>query len=124
MDTCAQNRLALAAGFRECRNLILALGDETRQQILMVLLESEQVGLRVGEITTRTHLSRPAVSHHLKILRDAKIITMRRKGTMNFYYVNADGTEWSKLAKLINGVCETVRKANEAGYPPVEAEDT
>lgn len=122
MDTCAENRLALAAGFRACRQLILALGDETRQQILTVLLESEQVGLRVGELTARTHLSRPAVSHHLKILKDAKIITMRRKGTMNFYYVNADDTEWSKLERLIHQVCETVRRANAAGYPPGEDE--
>jgi len=47
-----------------------------------------QTGLRVGEITEQTHLSRPAVSHHLKILRDAGIIEMRKEATKNFYYIN------------------------------------
>jgi len=42
----------------------------------------------VGEITKQTHLSRPAVSHHLKILRDAGVILMRKEGTKNFYYIN------------------------------------
>ena len=81
----ARSRQALAEGFEECRDIIGALGDETRQQIIMALLEAEECGLRVGEITARTHLSRPAVSHHLKILRDAGIIALRRADTMNFY---------------------------------------
>ena len=38
----------------------------------------------VGEITKQTHLSRPAVSHHLRILREAGIILMRKEGTKTF----------------------------------------
>ena len=56
--------------FIDSQKVLLAIGDETRQAILLVLMETEcQTGLRVGEITKQTHLSRPAVSHHLKILR-------------------------------------------------------
>ncbi len=117
MNECAENRYALAQKFKECQHMILALGDETRQNIVMVLLESEQVGLRVGEITKRTHLSRPAVSHHLRILKDAKIISMSRVGTMNFYYMSSDYSEWGKLKELIDQVYETVKKAAECGYP-------
>lgn len=63
----------------------MAIGDETRQAILLVLMETEcQTGLRVGEITKQTHLSRPAVSHHLRILREAGIILMRKEGTKTF----------------------------------------
>lgn len=48
-------------------------------------METEcQTGLRVGEITKQTHLSRPAVSHHLRILREAGIILMRKEGTKTF----------------------------------------
>ena len=66
-----------------------AIGDETRQSILLVLMGTDcQKGLRVGEITEQTHLSRPAVSHHLKILREAGIILMRKEGTKNFYFIN------------------------------------
>jgi DNA-binding transcriptional ArsR family regulator len=64
-------------------------GDETCQSILLVLLGTDcQTGLRVGEITEQTPLSRPAVSHHLKVLRDAGVILMRKEGTKNFYYIN------------------------------------
>ena len=50
-------RQALANEFLECRKAIIALGDETRQSIIMKLLQSEKkVGLRVGEITEKTHL--------------------------------------------------------------------
>ncbi|HDR7545676.1 TPA: winged helix-turn-helix transcriptional regulator, partial [Bacillus thuringiensis] len=67
--------------FIDSQKVLLAIGDETRQAILLVLMETEcQTGLRVGEITKQTHLSRPAVSHHLKILREAGIILMRKEG--------------------------------------------
>ncbi|MEC2989425.1 ArsR family transcriptional regulator, partial [Bacillus cereus] len=50
--------------FIDSQKVLLAIGDETRQAILLVLMETEcQTGLRVGEITKQTHLSRPAVSH-------------------------------------------------------------
>lgn len=122
MNECAMNRLFLAEKFRECQNMILALGDETRQHIIIALLESEKAGLRVGEITKLTHLSRPAVSHHLKILKDAKIISMRRVGTMNFYYMNANDTEWGKLTELVNKVYDITKKAIHNGYPPCSNE--
>ncbi|PFS64597.1 ArsR/SmtB family transcription factor [Bacillus thuringiensis] len=75
--------------FIDSQKVLLAIGDETRQAILLVLMETEcQTGLRVGEITKQTHLSRPAVSHHLKILREAGIILMRKEGTKNFYNID------------------------------------
>ena len=46
-------------------------------------------GIRVSELTRRTHLSRPAVSHHLQILKKAGIINMRKEGTRNYYYFDA-----------------------------------
>lgn len=116
MDEWTRNRQALAVGFKNCQGLIGALGDETRQQILVALLEAEQCGLRVGEITALTHLSRPAVSHHLKILRDARIIALRRSGTMNFYHIAPDIEQWSQFKQLVDRVYELVRQANREGY--------
>ncbi|MBQ8824083.1 MAG: helix-turn-helix transcriptional regulator, partial [Ruminococcus sp.] len=80
-------------------------------------LNSEHVGLRVGEITEKTHLSRPAVSHHIKILKDAKIVAMRKKGTMNFYYVDIDNTEWIKLKMLVNHIDSIIYQAVNQSYP-------
>jgi len=87
--------------FINSQNVLLAIGDETRQAILLVLMGTDcQTGLRVGEITEQTHLSRPAVSHHLKILRDAGIILMRKEGTKNYYYINVR-TKLSLLKTLV-----------------------
>ncbi|WP_409369448.1 ArsR/SmtB family transcription factor [Lysinibacillus sp. 38-6] len=75
--------------FIQCQKVLVAIGDETRQAILFVLMGTDcHTGLRVGEITEQTHLSRPAVSHHLKVLREAGVILMRKEGTKNFYYIN------------------------------------
>lgn len=69
-----------------------AIGYETRQHIILALMESPcDVGMRVGEITKKTHLSRPAVSHHLKILKEAEIVNLRKEKTMNFYSINVNG---------------------------------
>ncbi|MEG0323413.1 MAG: metalloregulator ArsR/SmtB family transcription factor [Raoultibacter sp.] len=82
-------RLQLSDDFKACRKIFVALGDETRQHIYVTLLESPNLGMRVGAITEQTHLSRPAVSHHLQILKDAGLVAMHREGTRNFYFVNA-----------------------------------
>ena len=84
MDECAVKRRQLAEEFRIYRKVFIALGDETRQQIFLTLLENEKIGMRVPEITARTHLSRPAVSHHLQILKDTGLIRMHRTGTRNY----------------------------------------
>ncbi|CAI3251434.1 zinc-binding dehydrogenase [Enterococcus cecorum] len=44
----------------------------------------------MGAITEKTHLSRPAVSHHIKILKDAGVVEMRKEGTKNYYYLETD----------------------------------
>lgn len=109
MTHCQENRKQFADEFRECRKAFLAIGDETRQHIIIALLESEAHGIRVGEITAATHLSRPAVSHHLQVLKDAGIINMRREGTKNYYYVDANKTLWSKITSLINHINDVVQ---------------
>jgi Predicted transcriptional regulators len=88
--------------FAEVRKLLVAVGDETRQVIISALAES-QTCMRVGEITEKTHLSRPAVSHHLKILLDEEVIGVTPKGTMNLYYLKFGGA-WTSLVALINDI--------------------
>lgn len=90
--------------FINSQKVLQAIGDETRQSILLVLMGTDcQTGLRVGEITEQTHLSRPAVSHHLKILRDAGVILMRKEGTKNFYFINIR-TKIGLLKKLVTDI--------------------
>ena len=76
---CEERRQKIIAGFRECRNAFTAIGDETRQLILLVLLESDLSGIRVGEIAEKAHLTRPSVSHHLQLLKASGIVAVRRE---------------------------------------------
>lgn len=58
-------------------------------------------GVRVGAITEKTNLSRPAVSHHIQILKDAGILKMRREGTKNYYYFDADTDSLNRLLQML-----------------------
>ncbi|MGG7059036.1 ArsR/SmtB family transcription factor [Clostridium nigeriense] len=113
MENCYKRRIELAKELKACKKAFIALGDETRQQIIVALLESEVHGIRVGEITEKTHLSRPAVSHHLQILKEAGIINMYREGTKNYYYVSADETIWNQIRNLFNKINEVVEDISE-----------
>lgn len=116
MDECKLKMLKISKGFKECQNALIAIGDETRQGIILALLESDCNGIRVGEITKKTHLSRPAVSHHLQILKKAGIVNMRREGTKNYYYVDANRSEWNKLGNLLQTINEVVEKVSEKRF--------
>ena len=55
----------------------------------------------MGAITEKTNLSRSAVSHHLKILKDSGLIKMRREGTKNYYYFDADAEAMDQLLQML-----------------------
>lgn len=58
-------------------------------------------GLRVCEITEKTNLSRPAVSHHLQILKNAGIVKVRKEGTKNCYYFDPEMESFEKLISTL-----------------------
>ena len=74
----------------------------------MMMQMGECNGVRVCEITEKTNLSRPAVSHHLSILKDAGLVKMRREGTKNFYYFDADQETMNKLLNMLNHAKEII----------------
>lgn len=93
----------LAEEFKNCRKLLLAFGDENRQHLILEMMQMGDCGgVRVGTITEKTHLSRPAVSHHIQILKDAGIIKMRREGTKNYYYFDADTKAMNDLLQMFS----------------------
>ena len=73
--------------FRKCLPTFRALGDTTRQDIIMLL--GQHPRLNVGQIAARSKLSRPAISHHLKILRETGLVRIVREGTENYCVLNA-----------------------------------
>lgn len=69
----------LKQDFYDLSDFLIALGDKKRQAIIIRLLEEKNCdGLQVTSLIETTNLSRPAISHHLKILKDAEIIDYRQ----------------------------------------------
>jgi ArsR family transcriptional regulator len=87
--------------FRRNLPLLSALGDSQRQQILLLMTDEHR--LNVGEITRRTKLSRPAVSHHIKVLKDAHLLSAHREGTRIYYQPKFD-THIAPMRALIDAV--------------------
>ena len=111
MDDCLKQRKRLAAGFKQYRDVFLALGDENRQLIFLVLLENDKVGMRVPDIASQTHLSRPAVSHHLKILKKAGLVDSVQAGTSNIYYITFSAT--TDLLHQLTSILYKLKGKNE-----------
>jgi DNA-binding transcriptional ArsR family regulator len=65
-----------------------ALGDATRRAIFEILAEGPRP---VGEIANELPVSRPAVSQHLKVLKEAGLVAGRQDGTRRLYQLNPDG---------------------------------
>ncbi len=92
----------LASDFEKCQKILVALGDENRQHMILEMMKMEKCsGVRVNEITERTHLSRPAVSHHLQILKNAGILKMRREATKNYYYFDPNMKSFNLLIDVL-----------------------
>ncbi len=72
-----------ARAFRDCLPLFQAFGDIGRQDIILLLAEVES--MNVNQIAEQSTLSRPTISHHLKTLRSAGLVSSERRGTENFY---------------------------------------
>jgi DNA-binding transcriptional ArsR family regulator len=65
-----------------------ALADGTRRAIVMRLAEGE---LAVGELAAVLPVSQPAVSQHLKVLKDLGLVSDRAEGTKRIYRLNEAG---------------------------------
>jgi DNA-binding transcriptional ArsR family regulator len=65
-----------------------ALGDPTRRAIFEQLRRGPRA---VGEIASELPVSRPAVSQHLRVLKDVGLVTERREGTRRLYRLDPDG---------------------------------
>ena len=66
----------------------MALADGTRRAIVMRLAEGE---LAVGELAAVLPVSQPAVSQHLKVLKDVGLVSDRAEGTKRIYRLNEAG---------------------------------
>ena len=79
-----------------------ALSDPTRREILDYLKEKD---LTAGEIADYFSISKPSISHHLTILKTARLITQEKKGQFIYYSLNTTVLQdiYSWLLKLKQG---------------------
>lgn len=69
-------------------SVLYALADPTRRAVLEQLRQQPQ---SVGDLAAELPVSRPAVSQHLKVLKDANLVQEERQGTKRIYHVDAAG---------------------------------
>ena len=84
-DEKKTNVRVLFSRFEVLSPIFIALSDSVRQNLFMLLLEAGVDGMNVGDLTANTHLSRPAISHHLKVLKDNGLVVSHKSGTQIFY---------------------------------------
>jgi DNA-binding transcriptional ArsR family regulator len=93
-----------------------ALGDRTRRAIVECLAEKPRA---VGELAAALPVSRPAVSQHLKVLKDAGLVDERADGTRRIYRLNPAGvaalrdqldTFWRRAMSGYRDIAETSKE--------------
>lgn len=93
-----------------------ALADRTRRSIVERLAEQPQA---VGELAAALPVSRPAVSQHLKVLKEAGLVVERAAGTRRIYRLDPAGvaalrdqldTYWSRALTAYQDVVEATRQ--------------
>jgi DNA-binding transcriptional ArsR family regulator len=93
-----------------------AMGDRTRRSILERLSEQP---MAVGELASLLPISQPAVSQHLKVLRDAGLVVGRAAGTKRIYRLNPVGvialqdqleTFWNKTLTAYKQIVEATEE--------------
>ena len=77
-----------------------ALADGTRRRLLQLVRDDERAA---GDLAAAfPHITRPAVSQHLRVLDEAGLVTIRRDGNRRLYLANADGL--TDAWKFIDGM--------------------
>ncbi|MFA6178677.1 MAG: helix-turn-helix domain-containing protein [Candidatus Methylopumilus sp.] len=77
--------------FKDTSALFIALGDEHRQRILLAFEPDER--MNILQIVAASTLSRTAVNHHLKVLRDSGALMSEKVGREVYFWINKEKIE-------------------------------
>lgn len=108
---CRNKLLSARASFNTLSQILSLAGNEVRLKILY-LLEEEEGGLCVCDLADILEMSIPAVSQHLRKLKDADIIQPRRQGQTIFYSFREEHLEIIK--PLFEHITLVTRKKQKA----------
>src|SRR3984957_389435 len=107
-----------------CEKAFDALGDPTRRCIFEKLRHRSMAVVQIAE---GLPVSRPAVSQHLKVLREAKLISINSRGTRNIYRVEKEGIIalrdyldrlWNEAWDNFKRLAEQTKKGQAGAVPP------
>jgi DNA-binding transcriptional ArsR family regulator len=89
-----------------------AIAQPTRRRIMRLLAEGE---LSAGDVASRFAVTQPAISQHLKVLKESGLVNERRDGTRRLYSVRADGLRdlHGFLADVIPGRLDSLKEVVE-----------
>lgn len=97
----------LSSELEKSHKLLTALGDESRQYLILEMMKMGDCdGVRAIDVADKSHLSRPAVSHHFQIMKDAGLLKTRKEGTKIYYYFDPD-------MKAMNTLIDALKLAME-----------
>ncbi len=113
--------LSLFKNVNEFIPIFQALADSERLLILLKLFYAGSNGKNVTELSGRTRLSRPAVSHHLKVLKAAGIIDSRKDGTQVYYSLDSK-QKVVKIENLVNALLKHLKMIDANQNEPLEDE--
>lgn len=85
---------------------LAALADPTRRKLFDRLRRKDQT---VGELAVAVRISQPAASQHLRVLRDARLVTSRKDGTRNYYRASPRGL--AELRRYVESMWDDVLTA-------------
>lgn len=91
---------------------LLALADPTRRAVYEHLRHQPRT---VGELTRFARVTQPAVSQHLRVLREARLVTATRDGTRRYYRASREGLE--ALREYLESFWDDVLSAYAAADP-------
>ena len=96
-----------AATNEGCKRILDSIRDPLRMNIVMLL--SCDKPMNVGQITGRFKVSRPAISHHLKVLKEAGFVTAEKAGQEVYYRLDR--------ARLVAGLREIADAIEQCRHP-------
>jgi DNA-binding transcriptional ArsR family regulator len=103
-------------------SVLRALSDSRRREILRLVSDRERTA---GEIASKFDVTRPAISQHLGVLKDAGLLTERRDGTRRLYQARPEGLSevrdfldqfWGDSLERLKLAAEHEQRRRNAGH--------
>lgn len=86
----------------ECMELLRALSDKTRQEIIMLFAAKKE--LRANDVAKNFSLSRPAISHHLNLMKRSGLLNSRKNGKEIYYSLNKQ-----YVVELLTSILDSIK---------------